>query len=35
MDFLQKGDATDLEVSCVERMAPPPFATKQEIRASE
>ncbi|PYI78707.1 MAG: alpha/beta hydrolase [Verrucomicrobia bacterium] len=30
MDFLEKGDATDLEVSCVERMAPPPFATKQE-----
>jgi pimeloyl-ACP methyl ester carboxylesterase len=28
IDFLDKGDAKDLDVSCVERMAPPPFATK-------
>jgi pimeloyl-ACP methyl ester carboxylesterase len=28
IDFLDKGDAKDLDVSCVERMAPPPFVTK-------
>ena len=27
MEFLEKGDATDLDVGCVERMAPPPFVT--------
>jgi hypothetical protein len=26
MEFLEKRDPTHLEVSCVERMAPPPFA---------
>ena len=28
MEFLDKGDAKNLDVSCVERMARPPFATK-------
>src|SRR4030095_12891236 len=28
LEFLEKGDAKDLAVSCVERMKPPPFATK-------
>jgi len=28
LEFLEKGDAKDLDVSCVERMKPPPFATK-------
>jgi pimeloyl-ACP methyl ester carboxylesterase len=28
IEFLDKGDAKNLDVSCVERMAPPPFATK-------
>jgi pimeloyl-ACP methyl ester carboxylesterase len=28
IEFLDKGDARNLDVSCVERMAPPPFATK-------
>jgi pimeloyl-ACP methyl ester carboxylesterase len=28
LEFLDKGDARNLDVSCVERMAPPPFATK-------
>jgi pimeloyl-ACP methyl ester carboxylesterase len=28
IDFLDKGDAKNLDVSCVERMAPPPFLTK-------
>jgi pimeloyl-ACP methyl ester carboxylesterase len=28
IEFLDKGDTKDLDVSCVERMAPPPFATK-------
>ena len=28
LEFLDKGDAKDLDVSCVERMARPPFATK-------
>jgi pimeloyl-ACP methyl ester carboxylesterase len=28
IEFLEKGDAKDLDVSCVERMARPPFATK-------
>jgi len=27
MEFMEKGDAKDLDVGCVERMAPPPFAT--------
>ena len=27
IEFLDKGDAKNLDVSCVERMAPPPFAT--------
>jgi pimeloyl-ACP methyl ester carboxylesterase len=27
MEFLDKGDAKNLDVSCVERMAPPPFVT--------
>ena len=28
LEFLEKGDAKDLDVSCVEQMKPPPFATK-------
>ena len=28
MEFMEKGDAKRLNVSCVERMAPPPFVTK-------
>jgi pimeloyl-ACP methyl ester carboxylesterase len=28
MEFLDKGDAKNLDVSCVEKMARPPFATK-------
>jgi pimeloyl-ACP methyl ester carboxylesterase len=28
IEFLAKGDAKNLDVSCVERMAPPPFVTK-------
>jgi pimeloyl-ACP methyl ester carboxylesterase len=28
IEFLEKGDAKNLDVSCVEGMAPPPFATK-------
>jgi pimeloyl-ACP methyl ester carboxylesterase len=28
IEFLDKGDAKSLDVSCVERMAPPPFVTK-------
>jgi pimeloyl-ACP methyl ester carboxylesterase len=28
IEFLDKGDANNLDVSCVERMAPPPFVTK-------
>jgi TAP-like protein len=28
MEFLEKGDPKNLNVSCVERMAPPPFVTK-------
>ena len=28
LEFLDKGDAKNLDVSCVERMKPPPFATK-------
>jgi len=27
MEFMETGDAKNLDVSCVERMAPPPFAT--------
>ena len=27
MEFMEKGDAKNLDVSCVDRMAPPPFAT--------
>jgi pimeloyl-ACP methyl ester carboxylesterase len=26
MEFLEKGEAKDLDVGCIERMAPPPFA---------
>jgi pimeloyl-ACP methyl ester carboxylesterase len=29
LDFLDKGDAKNLDVSCVQQMQPPPFATKQ------
>jgi pimeloyl-ACP methyl ester carboxylesterase len=28
IEFLDKGDARNLDVSCVERMSPPPFVTK-------
>ena len=28
MEFMEKGDAKNLDVSCVKRMAPPPFATE-------
>jgi len=28
IEFLEKGDAKNLDVSCVERMAPPPFVTR-------
>jgi pimeloyl-ACP methyl ester carboxylesterase len=28
VEFLDKGDAKNLDVSCIERMAPPPFLTK-------
>jgi pimeloyl-ACP methyl ester carboxylesterase len=28
IEFLDKGDAKDLDVSCVDRMAAPPFVTK-------
>jgi pimeloyl-ACP methyl ester carboxylesterase len=28
LEFLDKGDVKELDVSCVERMAPPPFVTK-------
>jgi pimeloyl-ACP methyl ester carboxylesterase len=28
IEFLDKGDAKDLDVSCIERMKPPPFVTK-------
>lgn len=28
IEFLEKGDAKNLDVSCVERMAPPPFVIK-------
>jgi len=28
IEFLDKGDAKNLDVSCIERTAPPPFATK-------
>jgi pimeloyl-ACP methyl ester carboxylesterase len=28
IEFLDKGDAKNLDVSCVDRMSPPPFATK-------
>ncbi len=28
IEFLEKGDAKNLDVTCVERMAPPPFVTK-------
>jgi len=27
MEFMEKGEAKDLDVGCVERMAPPPFVT--------
>jgi pimeloyl-ACP methyl ester carboxylesterase len=27
-DFMEKGDAKNLDIRCVERMAPPPFATE-------
>jgi pimeloyl-ACP methyl ester carboxylesterase len=27
IEFMEKGDVKDLDISCVERMAPPPFAT--------
>jgi pimeloyl-ACP methyl ester carboxylesterase len=28
LEFIEKADAKDLDVSCIDRMAPPPFATK-------
>jgi pimeloyl-ACP methyl ester carboxylesterase len=28
MEFVEKGDAKQLDVSCVERMVPPPFVTE-------
>ena len=28
IDFMDKGSANDLDTSCVDRMAPPPFVTK-------
>jgi hypothetical protein len=28
IDFMENADAKGLDVSCVERMAPPPFATE-------
>jgi hypothetical protein len=28
IEFLDKGDAKNLDVSCVDRMKPPPFVTK-------
>jgi pimeloyl-ACP methyl ester carboxylesterase len=28
LEFIERADAKDLDVSCVDRMAPPPFATK-------
>ena len=28
IEFLDSGDAKNLDVSCIERMAPPPFVTK-------
>ena len=28
IEFLEKGDAKNLDVSCVKKMAPPPFVTK-------
>jgi pimeloyl-ACP methyl ester carboxylesterase len=28
MEFLEKGDAKNLDLSCVDKMAPPPFVTK-------
>jgi pimeloyl-ACP methyl ester carboxylesterase len=28
LEFLDKGDAKNLDVSCVENMVPPPFVTK-------
>src|SRR5436305_1874353 len=28
IEFLDKGDAKNLDVSCVDQMAPPPFVTK-------
>src|SRR5438046_9322836 len=31
IEFLDKGDAKNLDVSCVERMAPPPFVTKEPL----
>jgi TAP-like protein len=27
IEFMEKGSAKDLDTSCVERMAPPPFVT--------
>lgn len=30
IQFMDKGDAKNLDVSCVERMAPPPFATEEK-----
>jgi hypothetical protein len=27
MEFIEKGDAQGLDISCVERMSPPPFVT--------
>jgi pimeloyl-ACP methyl ester carboxylesterase len=29
IDFMEKGDATNLDVNCVTRMAPPPFITSE------
>jgi len=29
LEFIEKGDAKNLDVSCVEQMKPPPFATKE------
>jgi hypothetical protein len=28
LEFLDKGDAKNIDVSCVDRMAPPPFVTR-------
>jgi pimeloyl-ACP methyl ester carboxylesterase len=35
MEFMEKGDAKQLNVSCVERMAPPPFVTGARGQKSE